>query len=150
MLGVIGGWIVGILTPTIQRAIDKWFALRDDRVALLTYVARDVLPSLRTMDEQLEAYLRSGAPEGWSISEALYLGMAMPDAPVHRILPKDQRERYLGPFKTLHEQIVTFNREHGFHHDEKARKAAKRARRSIDALLGRAETDLPEPPEDIA
>jgi hypothetical protein len=145
VLGVIGGWIVGILTPAIQSAIEKAFVLRRQRVALLTYAARDVHPTLQTIREALLPYTMSSPPEQMSlVTEEVYLNMADPNSLVYRVLPDDERAVYLEPFYALHQELKAFNIAVGQNDQAKAIKAARRALPRLDKLLRVAYVETPE------
>ena len=145
ILGVIGGWIVGVLTPSIQAAIEKWFALKQSRVGLLTYVARDVRPTLQAIREQLAPYLSSSVPDHMvEVTEAVYLNMADEGSLVYRLVSNPARAVYLKPFYRLHEELRAFNAAVAQGRREDAITAARLALPLLERLLGIAELETPE------
>ena len=122
-----------MLTPTIQKFIDQWVALRDRRIALLTYVARDIAPRLREVLNVLETYISTG--KGGPVDEAVYLDMADEESALYGLLPLPQRVHYLRPFLALHDDLVSFNREADRGRHNEAVAAARSAVRKLEQLL---------------
>jgi hypothetical protein len=142
-LSLLGGWVAYLLSPRIEKAITSHYALKGRQVDLLTYVARVVAPTLRTVRQQLEEYVR--APnDTLQVSEAVYLNIAGAKSGIFSVAPEEERRRYLQPIKALHDTLLEFNDAVDPHKDrDRAKRAAASAIQQIDALLNR-----PEPAEE--
>jgi hypothetical protein len=145
ILSVIGGWIVGVLTPSIQASIEKWFGLKQSRVALLTYAARDVRPALKKLREDLEPYVSGRAPDKMErVSDKVSLSMVDPGSLVYRLLPDVEKAEYLKPFYALQHELRAFNGAVGQGRRENALTAARRVVPLVERLLGVADLETPE------
>lgn len=137
VLGLIGGWIAGVLTPAINHASDKRTEIKNNRIELIKTVATQALPELELLRTQLRQYAAADFPPEnlQEVRDSVYNVLADDDGIVSRVLPKEERQVYLEPFFALYQEVQAFNRALSLNQRDKAKAAAQRGLPRVEALL---------------